>query len=144
MANALEFCPPPAWTLAPPPAWTTAPRPHTGSPGLLGSRPPAHAFHAYTNGAPYQSPYPMQPTPYLMQPLPYQYQQAATPPDVPATTTVPLYQAAAAPGASTTTSTSTPAPNWDQGAFIAAMTNFAAQGEGFSNQEGDRQIQLLW
>ncbi|PNT68801.1 hypothetical protein BRADI_3g45367v3 [Brachypodium distachyon] len=98
---------PPAWTPAPPPAWTTAPRPHTGSPGLLGSRPPANAFHAYTNGAMYQTPsapsappyqmqpqsYPVQPPPYPTQTPSYQYQQvqqaAAS-----LTATIPLYQAA--------------------------------------------------
>lgn len=79
-------------------------RPHTGTPGLLGSRPPTQAYHAAPTYSPYGA-------------LPQQLYHAVPP------STPPMY---APPPAPTAPSAST--PSRDQAEFLQAMNHFAAQG----------------
>src|SRR4051812_28857804 len=95
-------------------SWNPGLRPATGSPGLLGVRPPQQAYNAMygvpaspTYGAPTT---PIYSTGYVAPPaLPYPHATSApsAPPPAPAS-----------------------APTWDQAAFIAAMNNFTLNNQG--------------
>ncbi|XP_044376314.1 extensin-like isoform X1 [Triticum aestivum] len=106
-----------AWT------WTSGMRPSTDAPGLLGSRPPPHAYIAYASlyhslAAPTAS------SAYPYGAPPAAYWDLAVPP---APASAPTYPPPAAPTASAST---TPPPTWDQAAFIAAMNSLTTQDSG--------------
>ncbi|KAM3409992.1 hypothetical protein ACQJBY_002319 [Aegilops geniculata] len=111
-------------------AWAPGMRPSVGAPGLLGSRPPPHAYTAY---APlYQStPAPTTSSmyPYGAPPLPSW--EVGGPSAQPSSST---YHPAAS------TSTSAP-PTWDQAALIAALNSLTTQDIGPPQQGGDSSVQ---
>jgi hypothetical protein len=94
-------------------AWQHSVRPHTGSPGLLATRQPAHAYHVAPT---YQSYRYISPPPY------YDGSGYYTTPQ-PALLSTPPQQPTLLP-----TLPSPLPPSWDQAAFLQAMNNFAAQG----------------
>ncbi|KAK1646614.1 hypothetical protein QYE76_064419 [Lolium multiflorum] len=124
-------------------SWQPGLHPHTGSPGLLAPRVPAHAHYAAPSSALYAAPPSAlytAPSPALFAAAPY---GSSTPaPYAPGSYYSPynMYPTTAAPPPSAPAPASsaapTPsAPSWDQAAFLQAMNNFAAQdnsAHGFS------------
>ena len=99
-------------------SWMPGMRPHTGSPGLLGSRPPAQAYHAA-------------PTPYYTAPEPYFIDNSGLyqPPSLLQLSSITPQQLHGPPPPSTAPALlASPTPHWDQAAFLQAMNHFAAQG----------------
>ncbi|XP_044454415.1 vegetative cell wall protein gp1-like [Triticum aestivum] len=110
-------------------SWAPGLRPPVGAPGLLGARPPPHAYAAY---APlYQAA--AAPTAYSLYPY-------GAPPT--ASWDAAASSSTAPPSSQSTSSTSTiAAPAWDQAAFIAAMNSLTTQDTGSSHQGGDSSVQ---
>ena len=106
---------PPAYTGT----WSPGLRPATGSPGLLGPRPPAHVYTA-TPTPPTSTPGP--PSPYNTMPAFYGNMQA---PIAYYPSAIP-YVNMQAPGPSAPPQQ----PAWDQAAFINAMNNFVLNDAG--------------